>query len=179
MILIFWLIVKFTSPGPFIFSQKRAGKNFEPFTIFKIRSMQEKAEERKKDYLSLNEADGPVFKIREDPRLTPIGRFISRTGLDEMLQLINIIKGEMSFVGPRPLPVDEAMKIPEKYKKRFTVKPGITSLWVIHGAHKLTFSEWMKSDLEYIKKKNALLDLYILAITLILIFRWTFKQLIP
>ena len=115
----------------------------------------------------------------KDSRITRSGKILRRFSLDEMPQIINIFLGHMAIVGPRPLPVDEAMKIPEKYKKRFTVKPGITSLWVIHGAHKLTFSEWMKSDLEYIKKKNALLDLYILAITLILIFRWTFKQLIP
>lgn len=128
-------------------------------------------------YSKFNEADGPAFKIFDDPRLTPIGRILSRTGLDEILQFINIVKGEMSFVGPRPLPVEEAKKIPGKFKLRFSVKPGITSLWIVRGAHKLTFSQWMASDLEYIKKKSFNLNMYIIVMTIKLILQWTGKEI--
>lgn len=177
LILILYLTVKLTSKGSFIFKQKRMGKDFKPFVIYKIRTMIEGAEKQKTSLKTLNEADGPVFKIRNDPRYTPIGRFLSHTGLDEILQLVNIIKGEMSFVGPRPLPVDEALKVPRQYHKRFSVLPGITSFWVIRGAHFLTFKQWMESDLEYIKKKNFFLDLYIILATGFLSLKWAIKKL--
>src|SRR3989344_4496268 len=161
-ILILWILVSLFSPGPFLFVQKRTGKNFKTFFIYKIRTMKDNSEKMKDRYMSLNEADGPVFKIRNDPRLTRAGKILSRTGLDEIMQLINIVKGEMSFVGPRPLPVEEAKKVPRKFRLRFSVKPGLTSLWIIRGAHSLTFSQWMESDLEYVKKKSTLLNMYIL-----------------
>ena len=177
LFIILWLVVKLTSPGPFIFAQKRTGKNFKPFYIYKIRTMRENAERLKVKYSDLNQADGPVFKIYNDPRLTSVGKILYRTGLDEVMQLINIIKSEMSFVGPRPLPISEAKKVPKKYRLRFSVKPGLTSLWIIRGAHMLSFVEWMDSDLEYVKKKNLLLDMYIIVITISLIFQWTLKEL--
>ncbi len=139
--------------------------------------MLDDAEKRKKEVLHLNEADGPVFKIKDDPRYTKIGKLLAFTGLDEMLQLINVIKGEMSFVGPRPLPVDEAKRIPNRYKDRFSISPGITSLWVIQGAHNLTFREWMESDLEYRQKKNIFLDIYIIAVTILSIIKWNSRSL--
>lgn len=107
----------------------------------------------------LNEADGPVFKIKDDPRFFKIGKFLSHTGLDELPQLINVLKGDMALIGPRPLPVDEAMKIEKKYQKRTDVLPGIISPWVINGHHKMKFDEWMRSDIEYIKNKSFLTDI--------------------
>ena len=166
---VFYLLVKLTSCGPFIFKQKRTGKDKKPFTIYKIRTMVENAETIKKKYLKLNEADGPVFKIHNDPRYTRTGRLIAHTGLDELPQLINIIKGEMSFVGPRPMPVEETLKVPKKYERRFSVLPGITSSWVIQGSHKLSFKKWMELDLEYIKKKNLWYDIEIAIKTILLI----------
>lgn len=124
------------------------------------------AENLKHKITNLNEADGPVFKIRNDPRYTRIGKFLSHTGLDEMPQLVNIIKGEMDFVGPRPLPVKEAEKIPKKFEKRFSVLPGMTSPWIVRGAHSLTFDQWMKLDLDYVDKKIFLYDIQIFFETL-------------
>lgn len=160
---------------PFIFSQKRIGKNKKPFTIYKIQTMISNAEALKEKYSHLNEADGPVFKIKNDPRYTKIGKLLSKTGLDELPQLINIIKGEMAFVGPRPLPVEEANKILSTYHKRFSVLPGITSLWVINGSHKLSFKRWMELDLFYVKNRSILLDISIAIKTVSLIFQSFFR----
>lgn len=129
------------------------------------------AESLQSKYKYRNEADGPVFKIQNDPRFTTMGKWLARSGLDELPQLFNIIKGDMAFVGPRPLPVNEASKIPKKYHKRFSVLPGITSLWVIKGTHNLSFDEWMKLDIEYINKKSLQHDLAICKKTLSLLIR--------
>ena len=120
--------------------------------------MIETAPKLKRKYLHLNEVDGPVFKIYDDPRYTKFGRFLSHIGLDELPQLVNIIKGEMAFIGPRPLPIEEAEKLPKKYQKRHQVLPGITSPWVVFGSHHLSFNQWMKLDLEYLKKKSFWYD---------------------
>lgn len=160
-----------TSKGPFIFKQNRLGKKKEIFTIYKIRTMMENAEELKKNYTYLNEADGPAFKIKDDPRYTNVGKFISQVGLDELPQLINVIKGEMNLVGPRPLPIYEAKKIPKKYWARFSILPGITSSWVVSGSHRLTFDQWMKKDLQYIKIRSLAFDAQILLKTLLIIVR--------
>ena len=148
-LLIVWLAIKLDDGGTLFFKQKRAGKGKKTFLMYKFRTMVEGAEELKKKYFNLNEASGPVFKIKEDPRFTKVGRILAHTGIDELPQLINVVKGEMVLVGPRPLPVDEANKVPKKYKKRFLVLPGATSLWLVKGAHKLAFDEWMRLDLEY------------------------------
>lgn len=153
------------------FYQKRVGKDKKIFTLYKIRTMVNNAELLKEKYQQLNEANGPVFKIRDDPRYTKIGKFLAHTGLDELPQLINVIKGEMAFVGPRPLPVDEASKVPKKYEKRFSVLPGITSLWIVKGAHKLSFREWMELDLEYVRNKSVWLDMKISLLTVLLILK--------
>lgn len=171
ILMLLYLVVKFSSKGSFIFKQKRAGKNKKVFTIYKIRTMVEGAEMEKKKLQKLNEGDGPVFKIREDPRYTKFGKFISHTGLDELPQLVNIIKGEMSFVGPRPLPIEEAKKIPKKYQLRFSILPGITSPWVVKGSHKLSFKEWMDLDLIYIKNKSLWYDLKISTGTVFLMLK--------
>lgn len=166
-----FILVRLTTKGNFIFKQKRIGKNKKPFTIYKIQTMVPNAERLKKHYLHLNQANGPVFKIFNDPRYTKIGKILSKTGLDELPQLINIIKGEMAFVGPRPLPVDEANKIPQKYHKRFSVLPGITSLWVVNGSHQLSFKEWMELDIAYVKHRSAWIDLQIALQTIVLILK--------
>jgi len=171
LLFIFYWLIKLTSRGPFIFKQKRLGKDEKIFTLYKIRTMIDGAEELKDKYRHLNEADGPVFKIRHDPRYTKIGKFLAHTGLDEIPQLINIIKGEISFVGPRPLPVEEGLRVPEIYEKRFSVLPGITSAWIVKGAHKLTFAQWMKLDLEYVKNKSFWYDIKILISTAFLILK--------
>lgn len=175
---VLFLAVKLTSKGPFLFKQKRLGKDKKPFFIYKIRTMVEGAEKLKAKLSHLNEADGPVFKIYNDPRYTKIGHFLAHSGLDELPQLFNIIKGEMAFVGPRPLPVEEAEKIPKKYEKRFSVLPGITSLWVIRGASHHCFTRWMEDDLEYLKNKSFWYDLKIAAATGVMILRLTFRNLL-
>ena len=179
LLFLVWVAIKIEDGGPLFFRQKRAGKDRKLFTIYKIKTMVKKAEKQKEKYRYLNEADGPVFKIYDDPRYTKIGKFIAHTGLDEFPQLINIIKGEMAFIGPRPLPVDEAKKVPRKYWARFSVLPGITSLWVVKGAHKLSFDEWMRADLEYIKeRKPFLLDVKIVFLTVFLILRGALNQIV-
>jgi lipopolysaccharide/colanic/teichoic acid biosynthesis glycosyltransferase len=178
LLFIFYLLVRLTSKGSFIFKQKRLGKDKKVFTLYKIRTMIDGAEELKGKYRHLNEADGPVFKIREDPRYTKIGKFLAHTALDELPQLINVIKGEMSFVGPRPLPVEEGLKIPNKYEKRFSVLPGMTSSWITEGAHKLTFDQWMELDLEYVEKKSFWYDIKILSSTVILIAKLIINKLL-
>lgn len=174
--LIVWLAIKLDDGGALFFKQKRAGKGKKSFLMYKFRTMVEGAEELKKKYFNLNEASGPVFKIKDDPRFTKVGRILAHTGIDELPQLINIVKGEMVLVGPRPLPVDEANKVPKKYKKRFSVLPGATSLWVVKGAHKLAFDEWMRLDLEYIDKRSFWLDLKVLYLTALLILKGLMLQ---
>ncbi len=177
LLLFLYFAVKLSSKGPFIFKQLRAGKDKKPFYIYKIRTMVENAESLKKKYLHLNEADGPVFKIRNDPRYTKVGKILSHTGLDELPQLMNIVKGEMAFVGPRPFPLDEAEKVQKQYTKRFSVLPGLISLWVIKGGHKLSFKEWMELDLEYINNKSFINNVVILLNTLILITKIFFSSI--
>jgi lipopolysaccharide/colanic/teichoic acid biosynthesis glycosyltransferase len=177
LLFILYLLIKLTSKGPFIFKQKRLGKDKKIFVLYKIRTMIEGADKLKEKYRHLNEADGPVFKIRHDPRYTKIGKFLAHTALDELPQLINVVKGEMSFVGPRPLPVEEGLKIPSKYEKRFSVLPGMTSSWITKGAHKLIFHQWMSLDLEYVEKKSFWYDIKISISTTILILRLTVSKL--
>lgn len=175
-----WIIIgaliKFTSAGPIIFKQKRVGKDRKIFTMYKFRTMVENAEALKDRYRHLNEADGPVFKIRDDPRYTRVGKLLARLATDEIPQLVNVIKGEMALVGPRPLPLDEADNIPKKYQARFSILPGMTSPWIIEGAHKLSFDEWMRLDVEYVGKKSLWLDAKTLFLTLVLIVKSTLSK---
>lgn len=171
-------LIKISSPGPTILKLKRVGKNGKIFTFYKFRTMVKNAEKLKEKIAHLNEADGPVFKIRNDPRFTKLGKFLSHTGLDEIAQLVNILKGEMSFVGPRPLPVQEEIQITKKWqKKRRRVKPGIACSWLLKGAHSLSFSQWMKLDLEDMEKSSFLYDLKILSQTILLGLRLVKRQL--
>jgi len=147
------VIILFTSGLPIVFKQTRIGKKNKPFVMYKFRTMRAGAEDQQKIYKKQNEADGPVFKIRNDPRFTRFGRFLSHTGLDELPQLWNVLKGDMSIIGPRPLPKGEADKLSHWQQERHKIKPGIVSPWILNGYHSRPFSEWMKSDIEYVKKK--------------------------
>ena len=173
---ILYIIVRLDSKGPFLFLQLRAGKDKKPFWIYKIRTMAEEAESLKPKVQSLNEADGPVFKIRNDPRYTRIGKVLSRIAIDELPQLINIMEGSMAFVGPRPLPLSEAQKIPKKYEIRFSVLPGMTSEWVVQGAHELSFKRWMELDCQYAKKRSFMRDISIMFRTVYMIVGVIFKK---
>jgi lipopolysaccharide/colanic/teichoic acid biosynthesis glycosyltransferase len=151
------------------------GKNKTPFTMYKFRTMIHNADILKSNYNKLNELDGPLFKITNDPRHTNIGRLLAKLGIDELPQLINILQGNMSFVGPRPFPVGEAAKIPKKYDYRYSVLPGVIGLWVIKGFHALSFEQWMDLDCEYALKKSIWYDIKIFTKTLLLLVRASFK----
>lgn len=140
--------------------------------MYKFRTMVVGAENKKKKLMPYNEADGPVFKITNDPRYTKLGKALAHTGLDELPQLVNVISGQMSLVGPRPLPIDEAKKVPDKYKERFSVLPGITSSWIVKGSHKMAFDDWMKLDLDYIDNWSIAMDIRVLLMTLHLMLKW-------
>jgi len=142
--------VKLDSPGPVFFSQTRVGKNGRPFKMLKFRSMHIDAEERLDSLRTQNEVSGPVFKMRNDPRVTRVGRFIRRTSLDELPQFLNVLSGEMSIVGPRPPVPSEVRQYQRWQRRRLSVKPGITCTWQVSGRSDVSFDQWMKLDLEYI-----------------------------
>jgi exopolysaccharide biosynthesis polyprenyl glycosylphosphotransferase len=165
-------LVKLTSPGPALFAQTRVGLNKRPFRLLKFRTMVADAEERIKEVEHLNEASGPVFKIRHDPRLTPVGRFLRRTSIDELPQLVNVLLGDMSLVGPRPLPDRDYKGFSEDWqRRRFSVQPGITCLWQIGGRSSIPFDKWMELDLQYIDKWSLRLDAEILLRTIPAVLR--------
>jgi exopolysaccharide biosynthesis polyprenyl glycosylphosphotransferase len=159
------LTIKFTSPGPIFFAQERMGMNKRKFKLLKFRSMVVDAEARKKELAAQNEVDGPVFKIKNDPRVTPIGKWIRKTSIDEFPQLINVLKGEMSLVGPRPPLPSEVAQYDWIYRRRLSIKPGITCLWQIGGRNNIPFAKWMELDREYIENWSFWLDLKILCKT--------------
>jgi exopolysaccharide biosynthesis polyprenyl glycosylphosphotransferase len=161
------LAVKLTSPGPVLFSQERCGLNRKHFRIFKVRTMVVNAEHLQQKYESLNELDGPVFKIRLDPRVTPVGRFLRKSSIDELPQLWNVLMGDMSLVGPRPLALRDFLRIDDGgHLRRFSMKPGLTCLWQISGRNNTGFEQWIRKDLEYIDCWSLLLDASILLRTL-------------
>ena len=164
--------------GPVIFRQKRVGKGGKVFTIYKFRTMREGAESQRDRLLKLNEVDGPVFKIYNDPRYTKTARILARTGLDELPQLLNVLKGEMSLVGPRPLPTYEAKFLTKKQRIRELVKPGITSSWIVKGAHSLKFKAWMDLDQRYVYGGSLGTDLSIIFQTAINMARFLYWQLL-
>ncbi len=161
------LLIKLTSPGPVFFVQKRLGLNKRHFGIYKFRTMVVDAEKRMKEIEHLNEVTGPVFKIKNDPRITPIGKFLRKTSIDELPQLFNVLRGDMSLVGPRPLPLRDYEGFNEDWqRRRFSVRPGVTCLWQIGGRSSISFEEWMQLDLQYIDKWSLLLDFKILLKTI-------------
>jgi exopolysaccharide biosynthesis polyprenyl glycosylphosphotransferase len=158
------MLIKVTSPGPVFFRQKRAGLNGKPFNMFKFRSMVTNAEQLKHELAALNEMSGPVFKVTNDPRVTRVGRILRKTSIDEIPQLFNVLLGDMSLVGPRPLPVDEVKRFDDlAHRRRLSVKPGMTCLWQVSGRNKVSdFKEWVRLDLEYIDHWSLWLDIKIL-----------------
>jgi exopolysaccharide biosynthesis polyprenyl glycosylphosphotransferase len=156
------LLVKLTSPGPVLFRQKRVGADEKVFTFYKFRSMYEDAERRQAEYEALNEVQGPFFKIKADPRVTPVGRILRRWSVDELPQLVNVLKGEMSLVGPRPLPVRDFLLMEETHKRRLGAVPGMTGYWQISGRSNLSFDEMVRLDLFYIENWSLSFDLKII-----------------
>jgi exopolysaccharide biosynthesis polyprenyl glycosylphosphotransferase len=161
------LLVKLTSAGPIFFRQQRSGLNGRPFTLYKFRTMVSNAEQLKHELAAMNEMTGPVFKLTNDPRITTLGRFLRRYSLDEFPQLVNVLRGEMSLVGPRPLPVDEVKRFHDlAHRRRLSVKPGLTCLWQISGRNDVKdFRDWVRLDLEYIDNWSLWLDFKILCRT--------------
>ncbi|NVN94443.1 MAG: sugar transferase [Bacteroidetes bacterium] len=171
--LIIALLIKIESKGPALFKQQRVGVHGRLFTMYKFRTMYHNSDEQKKDLESQNEADGPVFKIKNDPRITKIGSFLRKTSLDEFPQFFNVLRGEMSVVGPRP-PVPEEVALYERMQlRRLSVKPGITCIWQVSGRNKIGFEEWMKLDLQYIDNWSLKLDFILILKTINAIYRRT------
>jgi exopolysaccharide biosynthesis polyprenyl glycosylphosphotransferase len=166
LMLVIAVMVKLTSRGPVLFIQERGGLHGRPFRMLKFRTMREGAEAERAALLAANEMDGPVFKIAEDPRVTRLGRFLRRTSMDELPQLVNVVRGDMSLVGPRPLPVVETRALTGVDRRRLSMRPGITCLWQISGRSELGFREWMALDLQYVDHWSLGLDLAILLRTL-------------
>ncbi len=166
------VMIKLKSPGPIFFRQERVGHNKRRFLLLKFRTMSKEAEKQQKQLEHLNEANGPVFKIKNDPRVTRIGRFLRRFSIDELPQLFNVLKGDMSLVGPRPLPVRDVEQIDRHWhKRRFSVKPGLTCLWQVNGRSNTSFDEWVRLDLEYIDSWSLGLDMKILMKTIPVVLR--------
>ncbi len=156
------ILIKVTSPGPILFKQERCGLNGRLFIMYKFRSMVDNAEQLRFELEALNEMDGPVFKSSRDPRITTVGKFIRRFSIDEFPQLFNVLRGDMSLVGPRPPLPHEVARYERWQKRRLSMKPGITCLWQISGRNEVSFDDWMKLDLSYIDNWSLLLDLKIL-----------------
>jgi exopolysaccharide biosynthesis polyprenyl glycosylphosphotransferase len=165
------VLIKCTSPGPVFFRQIRTGLHEQPFSVLKFRTMYENAEQRKAEILHLNEVDGPLFKVTEDPRVTRPGRFLRRTSLDELPQLINVWKGDMSLVGPRPFVVSEAAEIEGWARKRFEARPGMTGLWQVSGRNELSHLELCRLDYLYVASWSFWWDMQILWQTPATIFK--------
>lgn len=175
LLLVTAALIKLTSRGPVFFVQKRIGFNKRPFVIYKFRTMVMDAEQKLRDIEYLNEVSGPVFKIKNDPRLTPIGKFLRKTSIDELPQLFNVLSGDMSLVGPRPLQLRDYELFTEAgedwQRCRFSVLPGITCLWQVNGRSSLPFHQWMELDLQYVRSWSLWLDLQILAKTIPAVLR--------
>lgn len=165
------LAIKIEDPkGKVFFVQERCGKNNKLFKMYKFRSMISNAEELLEDLICENEMDGPVFKIKEDPRITRVGRFIRKTSIDELPQLFNILMGDMSIVGPRPAIPHEVAEYNEYQKQRLLVKPGLTCIWQVSGRNSIGFDEWVDMDLEYIEKRNLWMDVKLIFKTVGVLF---------
>ena len=162
--------VKFTSKGPIFFSQKRVGKNGKIFEMYKFRSMVVNAEELKEKLAHQNEMSGPMFKMKDDPRVTKIGKFIRKTSIDELPQLWNVLKGDMSLVGPRPSLPKEVAQFENWMYKRLTVKPGLTCYWQVSGRNNIDFEDWMKLDCRYVDERNLWIDIKLIFKTVLVLF---------
>ena len=170
IIIIVAILVKFSSKGPVFFSQKRVGKNGKAFEMYKFRSMVVNAEELKEKLAAQNEMSGPMFKMKDDPRVTKVGKFIRKTSLDELPQLWNVIKGDMSLVGPRPSLPKEVAQFEEWMYKRLSVKPGLTCYWQVSGRNNIDFEDWMKLDCRYVDERNLWIDIKLIFKTVGVLF---------
>lgn len=167
IMLIVAILIKLEDPkGPVFFSQVRNGAYPKTFKLYKFRSMYIDAEDRLQELMHLNEQSGPAFKIKDDPRITKIGKFIRKTSLDELPQLFNVLKGEMSLVGPRPAIPREVEQYTDYQKQRLFVKPGLTCIWQVSGRNNIGFDEWVELDIEYIKTRNLWLDIKLILLTI-------------
>jgi lipopolysaccharide/colanic/teichoic acid biosynthesis glycosyltransferase len=165
------IAIKMSSPGPVFFRQERNGKNNKPFTMYKLRTMSSDAESKRWQLETSNEVDGPLFKIRADPRVTKLGAFLRRTSLDEVPQLFNVLRGDMALVGPRPFIRAESSAINGPALRRFEVRPGMTGLWQVSGRSELTFDELRRLDYLYVASWSIWWDLRILWVTPARVFR--------
>lgn len=170
LLLIVAILIKMESKGRVFFSQVRVGLNGKEFRIYKFRSMVENAESLRKSLEDKNEVNGPMFKIKKDPRVTKIGRFIRKTSIDELPQLLNVLKGEMSLVGPRPSLPSEVINFEPWMLKRFQVKPGLTCYWQVSGRNNIGFKEWMELDIKYVNEISFSTDIKLILRTIILLF---------
>lgn len=161
------ILIKVTSPGPIFFCQKRDGLGGVPFTIYKFRTMVTDAEAQKASLRSQSEQDGPAFKLEHDPRITPIGKFLRKSCIDELPQLWNVLKGDMTIVGPRPLDCKEAQHISGWGRRRLEVTPGLTCIWQVHGKSRVTFAEWMRMDIRYMKARTFCRDVKLMCETFV------------
>ena len=167
IMLIVAILIKLEDPkGPIFFSQVRNGAYPTTFKMYKFRSMYIDAEERLQELMHLNEQSGPAFKIKDDPRITKVGKFIRKTSLDELPQLFNVLKGDMSLVGPRPAIPREVEQYTDYQKQRLFVKPGLTCIWQVSGRNNIGFDEWVELDIEYIKTRNLWLDIKLILMTI-------------
>ena len=170
VLLVTAVLINLESKGRIFFSQTRVGLHGKEFKIYKFRSMVDGAEALRKSIEHKNEMSGPMFKVRGDPRITKIGRFIRKTSIDELPQLINVLKGEMSLVGPRPSIPSEVEKFEAWMLKRLEVKPGLTCYWQVSGRNNICFEDWMKLDIDYVNNRNMQLDIKLIFKTIILLF---------
>lgn len=164
------IIIKFTSKGPVFFSQKRVGRDGKEFKMYKFRSMVVNAEELKEKLASQNEMSGPMFKMKDDPRVTKVGKFIRKTSIDELPQLWNVLKGDMSLVGPRPSLPKEVAQFEEWMYRRLEVKPGLTCYWQVSGRNNIDFEDWMKLDIKYVDERNLWIDIKLIFKTVGVLF---------
>lgn len=170
ILLIVAILIKLESKGPAIFAQSRIGLNGEEFKMYKFRSMVQNAEELKEKLAKQNEMSGPMFKMKNDPRVTKVGKFIRKTSIDELPQLLNILKGDMTLVGPRPSLPKEVQKFEPWMLKRLEVKPGLTCYWQVSGRNNIDFEEWMNLDLKYVNDMNFWLDIKLIFKTVAVLF---------
>ena len=170
IILITTIAIRLNSKGSVIFAQERVGLNEKMFKMYKFRSMVNNAEELKEDLMTDNEMTGPMFKIKEDPRVTSVGRFIRKTSIDELPQLFNILKGDMSLVGPRPNLPREVKIFSLYHRQKLLAKPGLTCYWQVMGRSTIGFEEWMELDIKYIRERNTWIDIKLILKTFFVLF---------
>ncbi|MDU7949454.1 MULTISPECIES: sugar transferase [Clostridium] len=170
ILIIVGILIKFESKGPIVFTQKRVGKDGKEFDMYKLRSMVVNAEEIKEKLKEQNEMSGPMFKMKDDPRITKVGKFIRKTSIDELPQLVNVLKGDMSLVGPRPSLPNEVKEFETWMLKRLNVKPGLTCYWQVMGRNNIDFEDWMKLDVKYVNERSFCLDIKLIFKTFFVLF---------